>query len=323
MSELKKHQTKLIEVSQHLGWQFANQNDESDSWPRYVFFKNNQKIHINEGKDKDKVEFSPSYRTEYENWEDRQNRLKICVSLTRDAASIARDIERRLLPEYNRRYEYTEKWHAARIAENEAKNNLVLELARKFNGKGYLKNGLESNSVQSFSGQNFQISINGQIELKIEHLDQETLINVLEVIAAPVAGDVVRENWKWDNLDRVTTKGEAHKDNILANVTISNLRQAWQQAKKEAKQSPGVRAIVDHLANLGIEAAPANVVLILQQAKEVGLSGLPFVHFRTREAWAQAGRTIKEGEFSKVSAVVWEGDFPRLALLFHESQVVV
>lgn len=114
---------------------------------------------------------------------------------------------------------------------------------------------------------------------------------------------------------------------------FTQLRQQWQQAKN-LSQSDELAAIYSQLRNMGIgDISLYNVSLILMQAQQLGLQGLPYLDFKTYEGWRKVGYQVKRGEKSPVYSITWvgasnqeEGEeskvrYPKLTHLFHSSQV--
>lgn len=87
---------------------------------------------------------------------------------------------------------------------------------------------------------------------------------------------------------------------------FAGLRAEWSEAKRLASQNDRLGAILLQLEQMGIpELSLANVQLILMQAEEQGLDGVPYVDFKTYDYWLKAGFRVKAGEKSTIHSIVW------------------
>jgi hypothetical protein len=121
---------------------------------------------------------------------------------------------------------------------------------------------------------------------------------------------------------------------------FSDLRKQYQAAKTAAAENGDVKKIYAHLQSLNItNLSAANIQLVLEQAAELGLDGVPYLDFKTYEHWKKSGYQVTKGEKSKVYTITWvsaknksnenssDSDeasgyrFPKLTHLFHSSQV--
>ncbi len=114
----------------------------------------------------------------------------------------------------------------------------------------------------------------------------------------------------------------------------SSLRSKWAEAKAMAATDE-IGAIYTQLAEMGIgDISLYNVSLILMQAQELGLAGLPYLDFKTYDGWKGSGFQVKRGEKSPVFSLTWIGQkgedgeevadglrWPKATHLFHTSQV--
>ncbi len=124
---------------------------------------------------------------------------------------------------------------------------------------------------------------------------------------------------------------------------FERLRSQWQAAKEFAEHDEQVDQLVDAIVAQGVEnVSPTNVMLVLMQAREQGLDGLPYIDFKDYRGWQKAGFQVRRGEKSRVFAITWvggeddrqnnDGDeepgakkvsrrWPKMVHLFHRSQV--
>ena len=115
---------------------------------------------------------------------------------------------------------------------------------------------------------------------------------------------------------------------------FDGLRQKWNEAKSLAETSE-IAAIYRQLNEMGIaDISRYNVSLIMMQAAALGLTGLPYIDFKTYKGWQEAGFQVKRGEASQVMSLTWVGPrtedgepvegahvYPKATSLFHTSQV--
>ena len=116
---------------------------------------------------------------------------------------------------------------------------------------------------------------------------------------------------------------------------FAGLRNQWQAAKALAAADDSIGAMYTQLCTMGVgDISMYNVSLILMQARQLNLDGLPYVDFKTYEMWRKAGFQVRKGETSPVFSLTWIGTksddeteatdrpkYPKLTHLFHSSQV--
>ena len=116
----------------------------------------------------------------------------------------------------------------------------------------------------------------------------------------------------------------------------TELRRKWKETKELAKTNE-YGAIYEAVTALGVDTSEESIAFVYHQMKSLNLPGLPFVDMKTFNGWKKTGFTVKKGEHSQVSGLVWtrigekkteageiiqEGySIPTAYKLFHTSQV--
>lgn len=85
----------------------------------------------------------------------------------------------------------------------------------------------------------------------------------------------------------------------------AQLRAEWRRAKELAEQDV-YAGVLAELQRMGLaDISKQNVSLIMMQAEELGLGGLPYVDFKTYNHWRDAGFQVIKGERACVYTVTW------------------
>ena len=133
-----------------------------------------------------------------------------------------------------------------------------------------------------------------------------------------------------------TKKQKRSKEEVQA--YYAELRQQWAEAKAKSQEAP-VIAIYEELRKMGLkDISLYNVSLVYWQATAVGFDGLPYIDFKTYNAWRDSGFQVEKGQKSQVLSITWVGPerdeadsdgseeenkprWPKATHLFHRSQV--
>ena len=111
---------------------------------------------------------------------------------------------------------------------------------------------------------------------------------------------------------------------------FKNLREKWKQVTTTIDLE-GINATIE---KFHIPVSPYSFTFVLQQMKDAGFSGLPYIDMKTFKGWQTEGFQVRKGVTSQVAGVTWvakDGEvdienekahlFPKVYHLFHRSQV--
>ena len=119
---------------------------------------------------------------------------------------------------------------------------------------------------------------------------------------------------------------------------FAGLRARW-QAIKDGVTSGKLDEIKAIIAEHGLNVSPWSYAFTAASMKHFGFDGIPYLDCKTFLGWRETGFTVRKGETSKISGIVWIGRgtksedpneregadtgymIPKEYHLFHRSQV--
>lgn len=117
---------------------------------------------------------------------------------------------------------------------------------------------------------------------------------------------------------------------------MASLREKYSQTKKQLTEEKKAE-IEKFIRENALRISPMSFFFVSLQMRSLGLDGIPYRDCKTFKGWKDEGHSVKKGEKSRISGIVWihpqhkntDGEieenmdylFPKEYHLFHRTQV--